>query len=160
MIQVRLNCNSRLLAALLMLVTLGLGACKDDVLLTPLDSEQLVSGRLGGTWAKPTNIVTPDGVPAEIFGSMRLVFTTDGSGKPAQFLGQECPIIFSGSAGTWQVSGTQDEASIQLTGITPVDEFKAKISSTALVISFKMGWENTETGVTGEGDFSVTLSRQ
>ncbi len=146
--------------ALFVLVVLGLSSCKEDPSVGTLDGEQLVAGRLGGTWAKPTNIVTPTGVPAEVFGDMRLVLTTDDSGKPSEFLGQDCPIIFGGSAGTWTVTGTQEGAKVKLTGVTPVDEFDAKVSSGALIISFKMGWENTDTGVTGQGDFSVTLSRQ
>lgn len=157
--QTRLRFKASLMA-LLVLVGVGLNSCKDDALVTTLDGEQLVAGRIGGTWAKPTNIVTPAGVPAEVFGSMRLVFTTDGKGQPSNFLGQDCPIIFGATEGTWTVSGTQDGAKVKLTGVTPVDEFDAKVSSAALTISFKMGWENTDTGVTGQGDFSVTLSRQ
>ncbi|WP_146202300.1 hypothetical protein [Dyadobacter jejuensis] len=148
------------LLALVMLAVLGLSACKEDAIVTTLDPEQLVAGRLGGTWAKPTNIVTPEGVPSEVFGAMRLVLTTDELGKPSEFLGQDCPIIFSGEAGTWAATGSQDDAKVMLTGITPVDEFTAKVNSSSLIISFRMGWENTDTGVTGEGDFSVTLSRQ
>jgi hypothetical protein len=148
------------LIALCVLIVIGLSACKDDVVVGSLDAEQLVAGRIGGTWAKPSNIVTPAGVPAEVFGAMRLVFTTDSEGKPAQFLAQDCPIIFGPDAGTWDVSGTQDDAKVKLTGVTPVDEFSAKVSSGSLVISFRMGWENTETGDTGQGDFSVTLNRQ
>ncbi len=155
----RLKFKSSIIA-LFVLVALGLTSCKDDNLVTTLDGEQLVAGRLGGTWAKPTNIVTPAGVPAEVFGSMRLVFTTDGSGQPSQFLAQDCPIIFGPDAGTWAVTGTQEGAKVKLTGVTPVDEFDAKVSSGALIVSFKMGWENTDTKATGQGDFSVTLSRQ
>ena len=157
--QTRLNFKASLIA-LLVLVVVGLSSCKEDQLVGTLDAELLTPGRLGGTWAKPTNIVTPEGVPAEVFGTMRLVFTTDGSGNPSEFLGQDCPIVFSGSAGTWAVTGAQEDAKVTLTGITPVDEFTAKVSSNALTITFRMGWENTDTGVTGEGDFSVTLSRQ
>lgn len=157
--QTRLNFKA-FLPALLVLLVLGLNSCQDDPIVTTLDQEQLVPGRLGGTWAKPTKIMTPEGVPAEVFGTMRLVFTTDESGKPSMFLGEDCPIIFSGSAGTWSVTGTQEDAKVKLTGVTPVDEFNAKVSSGALVISFRMGWENTETGVKGQGDFSATLSRQ
>lgn len=157
--QTRLNFKISFLA-LMVLAVVGLNSCKDDQIVTKMDLEQLVPGRLGGTWAKPTNIVTPEGVPAEVFGAMRLVFTTDESGKPSEFLGQDCPIIFSGSAGSWAVSGTQEGAKVKLTGVTPVDEFEAKVSSSALTISFKMGWENTDTGVKGQGDFSVTLKRQ
>lgn len=157
--QTRLNFKSNLIA-LLVLVVIGLSGCKDDVQVGTLDAELLTPGRIGGTWAKPTNIVTPGGVPTEVFGAMRLVFTTDDSGMPAKFLAEDCPIIFGPSAGTWSVTGSQQEAKVKLTGVTPVDEFTAKVSSGALTISFRMGWENTETGVTGQGDFSVTLSRQ
>jgi hypothetical protein len=148
------------LIALCVLVVIGLSACKDDNLVGSLDAELLVPGRLGGTWAKASNIVTPQGVPPEVFGAMRLVFTTDVSGKPAQFLAQDCPIIFGPDAGTWSVTGTQEDAKVKLTGVSPVDEFTARVSSGSLIISFRMGWENTETGVTGQGDFSVTLNRQ
>lgn len=143
-----------------MLLVLGLSSCKDDTLESTLDAEQLVSGRIGGTWASPSHIVTPEGVPAEIFGAMRLVFTTDETGKPSEFLAKDCPIVFSAPVGKWAVSGTQEDAKITLTGVSPVDEFSAKVSSGTLTISFKMGWENTDTGVKGQGDFSVTLSRQ
>lgn len=148
------------LMALFVLAALGLGSCKDDSLSAEMDAAQLTSGRLGGTWAKPTNIFTPEGVPAEVFGAMRLVFTTDDSGNPSGFLAKDCPIVFGGSAGTWAVKGPQDNAEVTLTGVTPVDQFNAKVSSGTLTISFKMGWENTDTGVTGQGDFSATLSRQ
>lgn len=157
--QTRLKFKTNVMA-LLVLIAIGLNSCKDDALVTQMDAELLTPGRLGGTWAKASNIVTPTGVPAEVFGTMRLVFTTDASGKPSQFLAQDCPIIFGTAAGTWDVTGTQEDAKVKLTGVTPVDEFTAKISSGSLVISFKMGWENTDTGVTGQGDFSVTLSRQ
>jgi hypothetical protein len=146
--------------ALCMLVVLGLNACTEDPIVTTLDAEQLVAGRIGGTWAKPSNIVTPDGVPAEVFGAMRLVFTTTPDGQPDKFLAQESPIIFGTTEGVWAVTGNQDDAQVKLTGVTPVDEFSAKVSSNNLIISFKMGWENTETGATGQGDFSVTLTRQ
>jgi hypothetical protein len=148
------------LSALFVLLVMGLSSCKDDSLKTTLDAEQLVSGRIGGTWANPSHIVTPEGVPPEVFGTMRLVFTTDDSGNPSEFLAKDCPIVFSAPAGKWAVSGTQEDAKIKLTGVSPVDEFSAKVSSGTLTISFKMGWENTETGVKGQGDFSVTLSRQ
>jgi hypothetical protein len=148
------------LSALLMMLVMGLGSCEDEDLKKTLDAEQLVSGRIGGTWASPSHIVTPEGVPPEIFGAMRLVFTTDNSGNPDEFLAKDCPIVFSGPAGKWTVSGTQEDAKIKLTGVTPVDEFSAKVSAGTLTISFRMGWENTETGVQGQGDFSVTLSRQ
>jgi hypothetical protein len=148
------------LITLFVLVVLGLSSCKDDSLSEAMDAAHLTSGRLGGTWAKPTSIVTPEGVPAEVFGAMRLVFTTDENGKPSEFLAKDCPIIFGSSAGTWAVSGSQENAKVTLTGVTPVDEFDAKVSSGTLTISFRMGWENTDTKATGQGDFSVTLSRQ
>jgi hypothetical protein len=157
--QTRLKIKTGIIA-LCMLVVLGLNACTEAPIVTSLDGEQLVAGRLGGTWAKPTDIVTPAGVPAEVFGAMRLVFTTDQEGQPAKFLAQECPIIFGTTEGEWDITGTQENGNVKLTGITPVDEFVIKVSSNNLRISFKMGWENTETGATGQGDFSVTLSRQ
>ena len=157
--QTRLKFKTGLIA-LFVLVVMGLSSCKDDALSEQMDPADLASGRLGGTWAKPTSIVTPEGVPAEVFGAMRLVFTTDEAGKPSQFLAKDCPIVFGSSAGTWAVTGTQEDAKITLTGVTPVDEFTAKVSSGTLTLSFKMGWENTDTKATGQGDFSVTLSRQ
>ncbi len=145
---------------LLLLMLAGLSACKEEVFPVGLDAEQLVAGRLDGTWAKPTNIVTPDEVPAEVFGAMRLVFTTDETGYPSRFLAKDCPIVFAGTDATWKVTGSGDDATVTLTGVSPVDEFKAKVSSTALTLTFHMGWENTDTGETGQGDFSVTLARQ
>lgn len=123
-------------------------------------AEQLMAGRLSGTWANPTDIVTPAEVPAEIFGEMRLVFTMDGVGNPAEFLGQGCPIVFSAMKSSWSVSGAEDAALVKLTGTAPVDEFQARVDANNLTLSFYMGWENLETGETGEGDFQVTLSRQ
>ena len=150
------------LLALFVLLAVGLTSCEEDITLPGgvMDSGLLVAGRVGGTWAKPTNIVTPSGVPAEVFGAMRLVFTTDPNGQPAKFLAQDCPIVFEAKEGDWTITGNQEKATIKLAGIAPVDEFSAKVSSNNLIINFKMGWENTETGATGEGDFSVTLSRQ
>lgn len=148
------------ITTVLILLIAGLNACKDDVVTSTMDAEQLVPGRLGGTWAKPSNIVTPEGVPAEVFGAMRLVFTTDETGKPSQFLATDCPIVFGATKGTWAVTGTQENAKVTLTGVTPVDEFDAKVTASTLTLSFVMGWENTDTGAKGQGNFSVTLSRQ
>lgn len=135
-------------------------SCREENLHPIPDPDQLVAGRLSGTWANPSNIVTPEGVPPEVFGAMRLVFTTDENGYPNKFLAQECPIIFTGVDGTWSISGTENDASVTLTNVSPVDEFKAQITNTSLIITFHMGWENTETGETGRGDFSVTLARK
>jgi hypothetical protein len=148
--------------ALLVLLAVGLTSCEEDIDMpgTAMDGGLLAAGRVGGTWAKPTNIVTPTGVPAEVFGAMRLVFTTDQTGQPAKFLAQDCPIIFETKEGDWTITGNEANATIKLAGIAPVDEFYARVSSNNLILNFKMGWENTETGATGEGDFSVTLSRQ
>lgn len=145
---------------LLLLALLALGSCKEEEFPVGLDSEQLVAGRLAGTWAKPTQIVTPDDVPPEVFGAMRLVFTTDPSGEPAQFLAKDCPIVFAGTDATWKVEGNELDAKVSLSGVAPVDEFEARVSSASLTIRFHMGWENTDTGETGQGNFSVTLSRQ
>jgi hypothetical protein len=139
-----------------------LSSCAKDVMRPdPLSGDLLTSGRLDGTWTTPTNMVTPDNVPNEIFGAMRLVFTTDEAGKPFQFMALDCPIIFSSATpGTWQVSGTADSAKVNLTGPGPVDDFDIKVSSELLTLSFFMGWENTETKASGKGNFKVTLSRQ
>lgn len=139
-----------------------LSSCAKDVLRAdPLSGDRLTSGRLDGTWTTPTNIVTPPNVPAEVFGNMRLVFTTDEAGDPSQFIAQDCPIIFSNAtAGAWSVSGTADSASVNLTGLGPVDDFEVKVSSNSLTLSFFMGWENTETKASGKGNFKVTLSRR
>lgn len=145
---------------LALLVLMTLGSCQEEVVPDALDPAELVAGRLAGTWGKPTKIITPENVPAEVFGAMRLVFTADGENKPSQFLAKDCPIVFSGTEATWQVTGTEHEAIVSLTGVTPVDEFRASVSSTTLTLNFHMGWENTDTGDTGRGDFSVTLSRQ
>jgi len=105
-------------------------------------------------------MATPEGVPPEIFGAMRLVFTTNEEGLPDKFLAQECPIVFSGGASGWQATGDENDATIRLGEVGPVDEFNAKVTNTTLTISFHMGWENTETGETGRGDFRVSLNRQ
>jgi hypothetical protein len=141
----------------------GLASCKKESLQqSGLNKEQLVAGRLDGTWTTPTNIITPENVPAEIFGTMRLVFTTDGAGNPSKFMAQDCPIVFgnAGNAGTWKVTGTQDSAKVNVTDYGPVDEFKVRVTSSTLTISFYMGWENTDTKATGKGTFQVTLTRQ
>ena len=154
--------NTKLLLVLLVAGITGITACKKDkVDHEVLSPEQLVSGRLAGTWAVPSNMVTPSNVPPEVFGNMRLVFTTDDTGTPSGFLAKDCPIVF-GNAGTgaWTITGTQDSAMVKLTGIEPVDEFTVKVTSTSLTLSFYMGWENTDTKVTGEGNFKVTLARQ
>jgi hypothetical protein len=132
----------------------GMSSCQKDILRPgKLNAEQLIAGRLDG-------IVTPENVPKEIFGSMRLVFTTDESGNPLKFMAQDCPIVFGNSTGAWVVSGNEDDAKVTLTQVEPVDDFDVKVSSTSLTISFYMGWENTDTKATGKGDFKVTLTRQ
>ena len=141
-----------------MLATLS--SCEEEIRPVGLDTQQLVAGRFDGTWAKPSLIKTPENVPADVFGDMRLTFTTDESGYPAQFLAKDCPIIFEGLEGKWSVNGSESDATIKLTGITPVDEFKAVVTGTSLTLTFHMGWENTDTGEQGRGDFKVTLARQ
>ncbi|RZM23552.1 MAG: hypothetical protein EOO88_25795 [Pedobacter sp.] len=140
----------------------GLSSCAKDVLRPDvLSGNQLISGRLDGTWTVPTDIVTPAGVPPEVFGGMRLVFTADEAGNPVKFIAQDCPIIFTNAtSGSWLVTGTADSAQVKLAGVGPVDDFKVKISSNSLQLSFFMGWENTDTKTTGQGNFKVTLSRQ
>lgn len=140
----------------------GLSSCAKEVLRPDvLSGNQLISGRLDGTWTKPTDIVTPTGVPPEVFGAMRLVFTTDESGNPSKFIAQDCPIVFTNAvAGAWQITGTADSAQVSLVGVGPVDDFKVKVSANSLNLSFFMGWENTDTKTTGKGSFKVTLSRQ
>lgn len=154
--------NVRLILMLIVAGTAGVVSCKKDKLTHEvLSPEQLVSGRLAGTWTSPSNIVTPDNVPSEIFGTMRLVFTTDESGNPSKFLAQDCPIVFGNAgAGTWTVTGTQDSALVKLVGVEPLDEFSVKVTGSTLTLSFYMGWENTDTKATGKGDFKVTLTRQ
>lgn len=154
--------NAKLLFVLLVAGVTGVVSCtKDKINREVPDPEQLVSGRLAGTWASPSNVVTPNNLPPEVFGAMRLVITTDASGAPAKFLAQDCPIVFgTGGAGTWTVTGTQDSATVKVVGVEPLDEFTAKVTGSTLTLSFYMGWENTDTKVTGEGDFKVTLTRQ
>lgn len=146
---------------LTMVAVVSLNSCKKETISgVELDEKQLVAGRLAGTWASPSAVVVPESVSTEVFGGMRLVFTTDEQGYPAAFTAKDCPIIFSNTAGTWNINGTEEQATVSLTGITPVDEMDIKISGQHMVLSFHMGWENTETGETGQGDFSVTLTRQ
>lgn len=154
--------NLKLFLILLLAGTAGLTSCtKDKLRHEVLDPEQLVSGRLAGTWANPGNIVTPDNVPPEVFGGMRLVFTTDEAGNPSKFLAQDCPIVFGNAgAGTWTITGTQDSATVNVAGVEPLDEFSVKVTGSTLTLSFYMGWENTDTQATGKGDFQVTLTRQ
>ncbi|MFP5079384.1 hypothetical protein [Pedobacter sp. JCM 36344] len=149
-----------LLAAFVLLV--GLSSCAKEMLRPDvLSGDRLISSRLDGTWTKPTNIVTPTGVPPGVFGAMRLVFTTDESGNPSKFIGQDCPIVFSNAvAGAWRITGNADSAQVNLIGVGPVDDFKVKVSANSLNLSFFMGWENTDTKATGKGNFKVTLSRQ
>ncbi len=154
--------NSKFIFAVLVAGVMSCMSCKKDKIQhTVLNPEELVSGRLSGTWAFPSNIVTPDNVPAEVFGTMRLVFTTDDLGAPSKFLAQDCPIVFGNTgAGSWSVTGTQDSAIVKLVGVEPLDEFSVKVSGSALTLSFYMGWENTDTKDTGKGEFQVTLTRQ
>ncbi|MFT3701739.1 MAG: hypothetical protein QM802_05190 [Agriterribacter sp.] len=154
--------NAKVILVLLVAGLTGAASCtKDKISHVVPDAEQLVSGRLAGTWASPSNIITPDNLPPEVFGTMRLVLTTDATGAPSKFLAQNCPIVFgTAGAGTWTVTGTQDSASVKLTGVDPVDEFTAKVTGSTLTLSFYMGWENTDTKVTGQGNFKVTLTRQ
>ncbi len=146
---------------LLMGLLVAFNACREEsISMSTLDAEQLIAGRIDGTWTDPSNIVTPSSVPPEIFGNMRLLFTTDAKGYPAQFIARECPIVFSSSESPWSVTGTDSEARVLLPDVSPVDEMKVTVTSTSLTLSFYMGWENTETGETGEGNFSVTLTRK
>jgi hypothetical protein len=146
------------LTAMMMLNSCSKEVLRPDVLLT---GDQLTAGRIDGTWASPSNIVTPATVPAEVFGTMRLVFTTDAAGNPSKFIAQNSPIVFTNAmAANWKVTGTAESASVKLTGITPVDDFKVKVSSNTMTVSFFMGWENTDTKETGKGNFKVTLTRQ
>ena len=154
--------NVKLFVVLFVAGIAGMGSCtKEKLQHEVLSPEQLVSGRLAGTWASPSSMVTPDNVPPEVFGGMRLVFTTDASGSPSKFLAQDCPIVFGTSgAGTWTITGTQDSALVKVTGVEPLDEFTVKVTGSTLTLSFYMGWENTDTKATGQGDFKVTLTRQ
>lgn len=135
-------------------------SCKDDIISEHgLDAEQLLAGRIDGTWANPTNIVVPDSLPDEIFGDIRLVFNTADS-YPNQFYAENCPIVFSTSMSKWSVVQMDSTAVVTLEDVSPVDSFNVEVNSSHLTISFYMGWENTDSGDTGEGNFSVTLSRQ
>lgn len=138
----------------------GLYSCKEDTInrIVP-KGEQITIGRLSGTWANPTKIITPEGVPSEVFGEMRLTFTTDNYGNPDKFLAKKSPIIFSEKPGLWEITG-DDFNKVFLSNVEPIDEFEIEITSTTLKIKFYVGWENTETGETGEGNFGVTLTRK
>lgn len=148
------------LAALILVA--GASSCSKEMLRPDsLSGDQLIAGRLDGTWAAPRDIVTPATVPADVFGAMRLVFTTDELGNPSKFIAQDCPIVFSNATvGTWRVTETADSAKVNLAGIGPVDDFDIKVTSSSLTLSFFMGWENTDTKETGKGKFKVTLTRQ
>ncbi len=140
---------------------MALGSCKKEPIRGHgLDSTQLIAGRLDGTWGDPMAMVTPNDIPKAVFGNMRLVFTTDEDGYPAQFVAKDCPIVFSPLAGNWSVSGTDAGATVKLTEVGPVDEFDLTVTSAQLTLSFYMGWENTDTGETGEGEFRLTLNRK
>jgi len=154
--------NAKLLLVLLVAVIAGVSSCTKDKIQREVPSpEELVSGRLAGTWAVPSSMLTPDNVPPEIFGTMRLVFTTDAEGSPSKFLAQDCPIVFGNTgAGSWSVTGTQDSALVKVVGVEPLDEFTVKVTGSTLTLSFYMGWENTDTKATGKGNFQVTLTRQ
>ncbi len=158
----KLTFKTVLMTLAVLLVVIGASSCEKDILHpNTLNGDQLVAGRLDGTWGSPRDIVTPENVPAEVFGAMRLVFTTDANGNPSKFLAQDCPIVFgNGGEATWKVTGTEADAGVTLTGAGPVDDFKVKVTSETLVLSFQMGWENTETKATGKGNFQVTLARQ
>ncbi|MBN8786235.1 MAG: hypothetical protein J0I84_04045 [Terrimonas sp.] len=154
--------NVKLFLMLLIAGITGAASCtKDKLKHEVLSPEQLVSGRIAGTWTNPGNIVTPGNVPPEVFGAMRLVFTTDAEGKPSKFLAEGCPIVFgTAGAGSWTVTGAQDSAMVNIVGVEPLDEFSVKVTGSTLTLSFYMGWENTDTKETGKGDFKVTLTRQ
>lgn len=159
----RFNSKSVFIALVALFATAAISSCTKDVLRPDgtLTADQLAAGRMAGTWTTPTNIVTPQNVPAEIFGAMRLVFTTQGPGTPLNFIAQDCPIVFTnGTTGTWSVTAMADSAKVKLKGITPVDDLNVKVTSTTLTLSFYMGWENTETKATGKGNFKVTLNRK
>lgn len=154
--------NTKLFFMLLVAGITGVTSCtKEKLKHEVLNPEQLVSGRIAGTWAVPGNMITPDNVPPEVFGGMRLVFTTDDTGAPSKFLAQDCPIVFGNSGvGSWAVTGTQDSALVKVTGVEPLDEFSVKVTGSTLTLRFYMGWENTDTKATGQGNFQVTLTRQ
>lgn len=157
----RLKLKTRFIMLCAFVIAAGMGSCKKDGAFTDrLDAGTLVAGRLDGTWANPTQIEVPKNVSPGVFGSMRLVFTTDDEGNPLKFIAKDCPVVFSSKASDWSVSGTEERAQVVLTDVSPVDELSVQVSSTSLTISFYMGWENTDTGETGEGNFSATLTRQ
>ncbi|WP_442591308.1 hypothetical protein ACSBL2_08745 [Pedobacter sp. AW31-3R] len=158
----RLNLKTAFTVLTAFLVLASGSSCTKDVLRPDeLSSNQLIAGRVGGTWAMPRQIITPENVPADVFGSMRLVFTTDEAGNPVKFMAQDCPIIFGNAMeGTWGVTELQDSARVNLKNAGPVDDFKIKVNATSMTISFHMGWENTDTKATGRGTFSATLTRQ
>ncbi len=144
----------------IVVLAIAINSCEDNPIVEHgLDAEQLVAGRIAGTWANPSNITTPGNVPAEVFGEMRLRFTTNGDGYPNQFIASGCPIVFSSEAGAWSLAVSDSKSKVTLNEVVPVDEFSIEVSSSNLTISFYMGWENTETGETGEGEFSATLRR-
>ncbi len=144
------------------LITLVYTACKEDAITEHgLDSDQLTAGRIAGVWENPSNIITPDDVPEEVFGEMRLRFTTDDQGYPDQFAATGCPIVFSTGASSWSLNVGNEVTTLMLADVVPVDSFNVvEVTGNALTLSFYMGWENTETGDMGEGTFGVTLTRQ
>lgn len=146
--------------AVIATLVLAFQSCeKDKIIEHGMDAEQLAAGRIAGTWGSPSNIVTPENVPAAVFGEIRLLFTTNSEGRPDKFIARGCPIVFSDAASDWSISLTEDNVKVNLTDVVPVDEFKALANSSSLIISFYMGWENTETGETGKGEFKATLKR-
>jgi hypothetical protein len=158
---IRLNLKSALIVLFLCTGSLTIVSCKKEIIHpNGLNSEQLIAGRLDGTWTTPSKVITPENVPAEVFGGMRLIFTTDENGNPASFLAQECPIIFGKTVGTWTISESDENAKVTLTGVEPVDNMEVIVNSSSLTLSFFMGWENTDTKETGKGKFQVTLQRQ
>lgn len=145
--------------AIIMLVIV-FQSCKEDTIIEHgFDAEQLAAGRIAGTWGSPSNIITPSDVPTAVFGEMRLLFTTNDEGYPDKFIAKGCPIVFSNGAGNWSISTNDNLINITLGEVVPVDEFKVSATGSSLIISFYMGWENTETGESGEGEFSATLRR-
>lgn len=149
--------NNYLIALFLLLIT---AACEKDLSNESLiDRDQLAVEQLSGTWGRPFNVQTPGTVPPEIFGNIRLLFLTDASGNPTEFLASDCPIIFNNEQSHWSTSTTDSGIQIKLSEVGPVDNFSAILDGTTLTLSFYMGWENTETGATGAGDFQVSLSR-
>jgi hypothetical protein len=136
-------------------------SCKEEEIMTQgLDAELLVAGRIDGTWGNPSKIVVPDNLPHELFGKMRLVFTTDQDGYPSRFYAENCPVVFNSALSNWTLRNQDSASVVSLDKVGPVDSFKVNVSSSYLTISFYMGWENTDTKATGQGNFSVTLSRQ